>query len=91
MRDDDKIMRTTNWRRSAKSVRPKAIWIEGNGEPTGVRSEYASISDCPPGTTMFETREALVAEYMAALGNYGSTPLRQSAIARVTGQMMPPV
>jgi hypothetical protein len=29
----------TNWRKTAKSVRPKAIWIEGSGE-------YASISDC---------------------------------------------
>jgi hypothetical protein len=42
-----------NWRRKAKSVRPKAIWVDGDGA-------YASISDCQPGTTicLFETREA---------------------------------
>jgi hypothetical protein len=41
--NEGKTTSMTNWRRSAKSVRPKATWIEGNGE-------YASISDCPPGT-----------------------------------------
>jgi hypothetical protein len=53
MRDDNKTTTATNWRKTAKSVRPKALWIEGDGE-------YASISDCPPGPTicLFETREA---------------------------------
>jgi hypothetical protein len=51
MRDDEKTT-STNWRREAKSVRPKAIWIQGDGE-------YASISDCPRGPTIIlhKTRE----------------------------------
>jgi uncharacterized protein (UPF0335 family) len=37
-----------------------------------------------------DARQAIVDEYLAALGDYGTTPLGQSAIARAS-QLMPPV
>jgi hypothetical protein len=35
----------------ARSLRPGALWVDGRGD-------YASISDCPPGSTiyLFKTR-----------------------------------
>ena len=52
MREDENNTSTTAWKRKAKSLRPKAIWIQGDGE-------YASISDCPRGPTIIlhRTRE----------------------------------
>jgi uncharacterized protein (UPF0335 family) len=38
-----------------------------------------------------DARQALVDEYMAALGDYASTPLGQAAIARVGAELAPPV
>jgi hypothetical protein len=45
-------MREDETRARARALRPKAIWIEGDGQ-------YASVSDCPPGSTiyLFETQE----------------------------------
>jgi hypothetical protein len=79
---------------SVRIVRPKAIWIEGNGE-------YASISDCPPGTTvcLFETWEDAEQAKSAidcpgcggsCLGKRGHSIVRLKA-ARSAGGLMPPV
>ena len=38
-----------------------------------------------------DARQVLVDEYMRALGDYGSTPLGQAAIARAGAELMPPV
>jgi Uncharacterized protein conserved in bacteria (DUF2312) len=38
-----------------------------------------------------QEREALVAKYMSALGDYGSTPLGKAAIARASAGLMPPI
>jgi hypothetical protein len=36
-------------------------------------------------------RQAVIDEYLAALGDYGTTELGRAAIARASGRMMPPV
>ena len=38
-----------------------------------------------------DERQAIVDEYLAALGDYGTTPLGQAAIGRAITELMPPV
>jgi uncharacterized protein (UPF0335 family) len=67
------------------------VYREAKGQGFDVRAIRTIIKLRKQDQTERREREDLVAEYMAALGDYASTPLGASAVARASAGLMPPV
>ncbi len=68
----------------------RGIYQEARGAGFDVAAIRTIIKMRKQDQAQRDARQAIVDEYMSALGDYGSTPLGAAAIARA-GQMMPSV